>query len=318
MQTRKLGSTNLEVPPIMLGANVYGWTLGEAESLRQLDSAHDAGLTFIDTADVYSRWVPGHTGGESERIIGKWLAASGKRANVVVATKVGMDMGEGRQGLNPAYIEEAVEASLRRLQTDYIDLYQSHRDDETVPLEDTLGAYQKLIDQGKVRYIGASNYTGARLREAMETSARTGLVAYSTLQPHYNLVERAGYESDLAPVVAEYGLAVVPYFSLAAGFLTGKYRTPEDAAHKPRGTAVGKYINERGLRVVAALEAVAARLNSSMAAVALAWLIAKPGITPIASATSDAQLKELVAAATLTLDAAAIAQLNQASEPAAA
>ena len=226
MQTRKLGSTNLEVPPIMLGANVYGWTLGEAESLRQLDSAHDAGLTFIDTADVYSRWVPGHTGGESERIIGKWLAASGKRAKVVVATKVGMDMGEGRQGLNPAYIEEAVEASLRRLQTDYIDLYQSHRDDETVPLEDTLGAYQKLIDQGKVRYIGASNYTGARLREAMETSARTGLVAYSTLQPHYNLVERAGYESDLAPVVAEYGLAVVPYFSLAAGFLTGKYRTP--------------------------------------------------------------------------------------------
>ena len=318
MKTRKLGKTNLQVPPIMLGGNVYGWTLDETESLRQLDVAFDAGLNFIDTADVYSRWVPGHTGGESETIIGKWFAASGKRAKVVLATKVGMDMGEGRVGLATAYIPKAVEDSLRRLQTDYIDLYQSHKDDEKTPLEETLGAYQKLIDQGKVRYIGASNYTGARLRDAMETSKRTGLAAYSTLQPLYNLMERADYERDLAPVVAEYELAVVPYFSLAAGFLTGKYRKAEDAAGKARGGMVGKYLNERGFRVLEALDAVAARLKATPASVALAWLMAKPGVTPIASATSDAQLKDLIAAGDLTLDAAAMAELNAASAPAAA
>ena len=318
MKTRKLGKTNLQVPPIMLGGNVYGWTLDEAESLRQLDVAIDAGLNFIDTADVYSRWVPGHTGGESETIIGKWFAASGKRAKVVLATKVGMDMVDGRVCLSAAYIPKAVEDSLRRLQTDYIDLYQSHKDDEKTPLEETLGAYQKLIDQGKVRYIGASNYSGARLREAMETSKRPGMAAYATLQPLYNLMERADYERDLAPVVAEYGLAVVPYFSLAAGFLTGKYRKAEDAAGKARGGMVGKYLNERGFRVLGALDAVAARLKATPASVALAWLIAKPGVTPIASATSDAQLKDLIAAAELTLDAAAMAELDAASAPAAA
>jgi aryl-alcohol dehydrogenase-like predicted oxidoreductase len=318
MKTRKLGKTNLQVPPIMLGGNVYGWTISEAESLRQLDRALDAGLNFIDTADVYSRWVPGHTGGESETIVGKWFAASGKRAKVVLATKVGMDMGEGRVGLGAAYIEKAVEDSLRRLQTEYIDLYQSHNDDENAPLEETLGAYQKLIDQGKVRYIGASNYSGARLREAMETSAHAGLAAYATLQPLYNLMERAAYESDLDPVVAEYGLAVVPYFSLAGGFLTGKYRTPQDAEGKARGGIVGKYINERGFRVVRALEDVAARLSATPASVALAWLIAKPAVTPIASATSDAHLNQLIAAADLKLDAAAMKQLDAASAPAAA
>src|ERR1700728_4544462 len=206
MQTRKLGHTGIEIPVVMLGGNVFGWTVDEAESFRLLDAAFDAGLNFIDTADVYSRWIPGHVGGESETILGKWFARSGKRDRVIVATKVGMDMGDGKQGLAPKYIAEAVEASLRRLQTDYIDLYQSHKDDEKTPLEETLGAFQKLIDQGKVRYIGASNYTGARLREAMETSQRTGLAAYTTLQPHYNLMERAEYETDLAPVVAEYGL----------------------------------------------------------------------------------------------------------------
>ncbi len=320
MKTRKLGSTNLQVPPIMLGGNVYGWTLDEAESLRQLDKAFEAGLNFIDTADVYSRWVPGHTGGESETIIGKWFAASGKRAKVVLATKAGMDMGDGRVGLAAAYIPKAVEDSLRRLQTDYIDLYQSHKDDEKTPLEETLGAYQKLIDQGKVRYIGASNYSGTRLRTAMMASELPGMAAYSTLQPLYNLMERADYERDLAPVVKEYGLGVVPYFSLAAGFLTGKYRKPEDAAGKARGGMVGKYLNERGFRVV--LDALdsdsSAAEGTTPAAVALAWLIAKPAVTPIASATSDAQLKDLIAAADLTLDSAAITQLDAASAPASA
>jgi len=313
MKTRKLGRTTLEVPPIMLGGNVYGWTLGEAESLRQLDQAFEAGLNFIDTADVYSRWVPGHVGGESETILGKWFAGSGKRTGVVLATKVGMDMGEGRAGLAADYIVRAVEDSLRRLQTDYIDLYQSHKDDEKTPLDETLGAYQKLIEQGKVRYVGASNYSGARLREAMEAGKQAGAASYVTLQPLYNLMERAGYETDMAPVVAEYGLSVVPYFSLAAGFLTGKYRKPEDAAGKARGGMVGKYIDDRGFRVLAALDDVAGRVGATPASVALAWLIAKPAVTPIASATSAAQLKDLIAAADLTLDAAAMAQLDAAS-----
>lgn len=314
MQKRRLGRTELEVPVIMLGGNVFGWTVSEADSFRQLDQALDAGFNFIDTADVYSRWVPGHQGGESETIIGKWLARSGKRDQVVLATKAGMDMGHGKQGLSGKYIEQAVEASLRRLQTDRIDLYQSHKDDERTPLEETLSAYQKLIQQGKVRYIGASNYTGARLREAMETSARLKLPAYVSLQPHYNLVERAGYESDLAPVVAEFGLGVVPYFSLAAGFLTGKYRSVADKEGKARAGMVGKYLNDRGFAVLAALDAVAREHHSKPACVALAWLMAQPGITaPIASATSDEQLADLVSATQLTLDAASLAALTQAS-----
>ncbi len=313
MKTRKLGTTDLMVPPVMLGGNVYGWTLSEADSLRQLDRAFDAGLNFIDTADLYSRWVPGHSGGESESIIGKWFAASGKRNRVVLATKVGMDMGGGRVGLAASYIVKAVEDSLRRLQTDYIDLYQSHQDDPQTPPEVTLGAYRKLIEQGKVRYVGASNYSAARLREAMEAGRQPGNASYVTLQPHYNMMERTAYEATLAPVVAEYGLAVIPYFSLAAGFLTGKYRKPADAAGKARGGMVGRYLNERGFRVLAALDEVAARTGASVASVALAWLIARPAVTPIASATSDAQLRDLIAAADLALDADAIAQLDAAS-----
>ena len=313
MKIRKLGTTDLTVPPVMLGGNVYGWTLSEADSLRQLDRAFDAGLNFIDTADLYSRWVPGHSGGESESIIGKWFAASGKRNRVVLATKVGMDMGGGRVGLAASYIVKAVEDSLRRLQTDYIDLYQSHQDDPQTPPEVTLGAYQKLIEQGKVRYVGASNYSAARLREAMEAGRQPGNASYVTLQPHYNMMERTAYEATLAPVVAEYGLAVIPYFSLAAGFLTGKYRKPADTAGKARGGMVGRYLNERGFRVLAALDEVAARTGASVASVALAWLIARPAVTPIASATSDAQLRDLIAAADLALDADAIAQLDAAS-----
>jgi aryl-alcohol dehydrogenase-like predicted oxidoreductase len=314
MQKRKLGNTGIDVPVIMLGGNVFGWTVNESDSFRLLDAAFDAGLNFIDTADVYSRWIPGHVGGESETILGKWFARSGKRDGVILATKVGMDMGDGKQGLAPKYIEQAVEASLARLQTDRIDLYQSHKDDEKTPLEDTLAAFDRLIGQGKVRFIGASNYSGARLSEAQETSTRHDLASYQTLQPHYNLVERESYESDLAPVVAATGIGVIPYFSLAGGFLSGKYRSEADAKDKPRAGIVGKYLNPRGFRVIAALDEVAAACQSTPAAVALAWLIAQPGITaPIASATNEKQLADLVKAAELKLDAASVAKLSAAS-----
>lgn len=316
MQKRQLGTSNLQVPILCLGGNVFGWTLPEADSFRQLDHALDAGLNFIDTADVYSRWAPGHKGGESETVLGKWFAKSGKRSQVILATKVGMDMGDGKQGLKPAYIQQAVEDSLRRLQTDYIDLYQSHKDDESTPLEETLTAYDKLIKAGKVRHIGASNYSGKRLAQAIETSRKHSLPEYVSLQPHYNLVHREEFESDLLPVVQKYNVGVIPYFALAAGFLTGKYRTKEDAEGKARGGMVGKYINEQGLAVADAVEEVAKQQNSTPAAVALAWLIAQPGITaPIASATSLSQFHTLVAATQLRLSAASIERLNHASAP---
>ena len=304
---RKLGSTGIDVPVVMLGGNVFGWTVDEPASFRLLDAAFDAGLNFIDTADVYSRWIPGHTGGESETILGKWFARSGKRDKVIIATKLGMDMGDGKQGLAGKYIEQAVEASLKRLQTDRIDLYQAHKDDDKTPLEETLAAFDRLVKQGKVRFIGASNYTGARLRHALETSKQNGLARYETLQPHYNLIERQPYESDLAPVVAEYGLGVIPYFSLASGFLTGKYRSEADAKGKARGSIVGKYLNPAGFAVLDKLDALAGELKSTPAAVALAWLIAQPGITaPIASATNETQLADLVAATKLQLPCDAI------------
>ncbi len=319
MQKRKLGTSTLEVPVLCLGGNVYGWTLSEADTFRQLDQALDFGLNFIDTADVYSRWAPGHTGGESETLIGKWLVKSGKRKQVILATKVGMEMGEGKKGLKAGYIAQAVEDSLRRLQTDYIDLYQSHKDDDSTPLEETLGAYDKLIKAGKVRFIGASNYSGKRLAEAMETSRKHSLAAYVSLQPHYNLVHREDYEKDLLPAVEKYNLGVIPYFSLAAGFLTGKYRSQADAEGKARGGMVGKYLNDHGFAVVDALEEVAKQHNSTPARVALAWLITQPGITaPIASATSDQQLHDLVEATKLTLDKASIEKLNTVSAPLAA
>jgi len=316
MQKRKLGHTGVDVPVIMLGGNVFGWTIDEADSFRLLDAAFDAGLNFIDTADVYARWIPGHTGGESETILGKWFARSGKRGQVFIATKVGMDMGDGKQGLPPKYIAQAVEDSLRRLQTDCIDLYQSHKDDDKTPLEDTLAAFDRLVKQGKVRFIGASNYNGTRLREALETSRQSKLTSYATLQPHYNLVERESYEADLAPVVAEYGLGVIPYFSLASGFLTGKYRGESDAKGNARGAIVGKYLNPRGFAVLAALDAVAKEYNSTPASVALAWLLAQPGIAaPIASATNEKQIGDLVAATELKLDRASLEKLSAASAP---
>jgi len=298
----------------MLGGNVFGWTMDEAASFDLLDRAVDAGLNFIDTADVYSSWVPGHTGGESETILGNWFKKTGKRDQVILATKVGIE-----KGLAPNYIQEAVEDSLRRLQTDYIDLYQAHKDDPKTPLEHTLGAFDRLIQQGKVRFIGASNYSGARVREALEVSKENGLPAYQTLQPHYNLLEREEYEADLAPVAQEYGLGVIPYFSLASGFLTGKYRSKADLAGKTRGGMVEKYLNDRGLDVLQTLDSIAKTHNSTPARVALAWLLARPGITaPIASATTADQLNELVEASELSLERSAIEKLSAASAAATA
>jgi aryl-alcohol dehydrogenase-like predicted oxidoreductase len=315
VQKRRLGKNGPEVPVIALGGNVYGWTLAESDSLHQLDRAIEAGLTFVDTADMYSRWVPGHSGGESESIVGKWFKNSGRRKDVMLATKLGLEMGEGKSGLSAKYIAQAVDASLSRLQTDYIDLYQAHCDDEKTPLEETLDAFDRLIKAGKVRYIGASNYSGARLAEAMETSRKNGLAEYVSLQPHYNLVERRNFESDLLPVVQRYGIGVIPYFSLASGFLTGKYGRGGSTAGMARAGMVEKYRNERGYALVDALVEVANAHQSTPARVALAWLLAQPGVTaPIASATNDRQLDDLVASASLQLDAASMQRLNEVSE----
>jgi len=314
MQKRKLGNSGLEIAPLMFGGNVLGWTADEATSFRLLDAFVAAGLDAIDTADVYSRWAPGNRDGESEAIIGKWLKARGNRARVVIATKAGNEMAPDRKGLSKAYILRAVEDSLRRLQTDYIDLYQSHIDDASTPLEETLSAYQRLIEQGKVRAIGCSNYTAPRLAEALRISAAKRLPRYETLQPHYNLYERAGFEAELEPLCLKEGLGVIPYYALASGFLTGKYRSEADAGKSPRGARAKTYLNERGLRILAGLDRVAARTGAAPGTVALAWLMARPSITaPIASATSLAQLEELVAATRLKLDRDAIQELDRAS-----
>ena len=313
-KTRKLGRSELEVSPLMLGGNVFGWTVDEAASFRILDAYVDAGLNFIDTADIYSTWVPGHTGGESESIIGKWLKQSGKRSKVVLATKVGMQMGSGKKGLKREYILEEVEDSLRRLQTDHIDLYQSHQDDSETPLEETLGAFAKLIKDGKVRVIGASNYSADRLAEALRISAENGLPRYESLQPKYNLVERAEYESALEPLALKEEIGVIPYYSLASGFLTGKYRSEADLTKSARGGGVKKYLNEKGLGVLAALDRVAETHGSTPGKVAIAWLMAQPSITaPIASATSVEQVQDLVDATNLKLSEASIEALDLAS-----
>ncbi|AFU45936.1 NADP-dependent oxidoreductase domain-containing protein [Acidovorax sp. KKS102] len=315
MQLRSLGRSDLQVSPLCFGGNVFGWTADEATSFALLDAWVDAGFNFIDTADVYSRWAPGHTGGESESVIGRWLKRSGKRHHIVLATKVGKDMGDGKVGLRPAYIRQAVEASLQRLQTDHIDLYQSHDDDTTVPLADTLGAYADLIRAGKVRAIGASNYSAARLQEALQTSERLGLPRYESLQPLFNLYDRAVFEDALQPLCVQQQVGVINFYALAAGFLTGKYRTAADAAKSARGAnTTAKYLNDRGLRILAALDAVAQRYNATPGQVAVAWQMMQPGITaPIASATSVAQLHELVTATQLQLDSDALAQLDAAS-----
>jgi aryl-alcohol dehydrogenase-like predicted oxidoreductase len=314
MQTRRLGDTELAIVPVVFGGNVFGWTVDEALSFELLDAWVDRGFNCIDTADVYSVWVPGHVGGESETIIGKWLKQGGKRDQVVLLTKVGFEMKSGGKGLSKKYILEAVEDSLKRLQTDRIDLYQSHTDDQSVPLEETLEAYAQLIDEGKVRYIGASNYKGARLAEAEDLAEREKLPAYKTLQPEYNLHDRQGYEEDLAPVAEKYELGVIPYFSLASGFLTGKYQSAEDAKGKNRETRVQKYFDERGMKILKALKKVSEETGAEQAAVSLAWLLEQPTITaPIASATNTQQMEALFAAVDLKLSAAQLASLTDAS-----
>jgi aryl-alcohol dehydrogenase-like predicted oxidoreductase len=312
---RELGRSGLMVSPLCLGGNVFGWTADEATSFSLLDAWLDAGFNFVDTADVYSGWVPGHVGGESETVIGKWLKKTGKRDRVVLATKVGNAMAPDRKGLKPAYIRRAVEDSLRRLQTDYIDLYQSHVDDAETPVAETLGAYAELISAGKVRAIGASNFDPLRLAEALRASAEQGLPRYQSLQPLFNPIDRKVFEEALEPLCLAENVGVINYYGLAAGFLTGKYRKPEDATKSPRGkTIVGRYLNERGLRVLAALDAVAARRNATPGQVALAWQMVRPAITaPIASATSLAQMAELVAAAQLQLGAEDRAEIDSAS-----
>ena len=314
MEDRSLGRSGIKVPPLMFGGNVFGWTIDKAQSHRILDRLVDAGLYAIDTADVYSAWAPGHQGGESETIIGEWLKASGKRGQVVIATKVGMKMGSGEQGLSRGWIVKEVEASLRRLQTDVIDLYQAHKDDETVPLEETLGAFADLIKAGKVRAIGASNYSAPRLKEALEVSAKNGLPRYETLQPLYNLMDRKVFEEALEPLCRAEGIGVINYYALASGFLSGKYRSEADFGKSKRGGNMGKYLTPRGLKVLAALDAVAGEVAATPAQVAIAWLLAKPAVTaPIASATSFDQLEDLLGATALGLSPAQVAALDEAS-----
>jgi aryl-alcohol dehydrogenase-like predicted oxidoreductase len=316
MKKRKLGNSGLEVAPLALGGNVFGWTIDEPASFQVLDAFLAAGFNFVDTADMYSTWKPGNKGGESETIIGNWMKKSANRKKVLVATKVGMDLGASMKGLSKDYIFRAAEASLRRLQTDYIDLYQAHTDDATVPLQETLEAFGQLVKQGKVRAIGASNYQAPRLSEALDVSKKHGLPRYESLQPLYNLYDRADYEAALEPVCRENGVGVIPYYSLASGFLTGKYRGEGDLAKSARGAGVKKYLNERGFRILAALEQMAKKYNSTPAKVSLAWLLTRPTITaPIASATNVAQLRELVDATNLNLDRESVQLLDQASAP---
>ena len=315
MQFRSLGRSGLKVAPFAFGGNVFGWTADEKTSFELLDRFVERGFNLVDTADVYSRWVPGHGGGESEAIIGRWLKkGAGRRDKIVLATKVGIEMGPDQKGLSAGRIKEAVDASLARLQTERIDLYQAHRDDESVPLEETLEAFDQLIRAGKVRAIGASNYTAPRLAEALKVSAAHGLARFETLQPEYNMVERKGFEDQLAPLCRQQEIGVINYYSLASGFLSGKYRSEADLSKSTRGGKVKAYLNPRGEAILSALDAAASEYQATPAAIALAWLIAQPVITaPIASATSVEQLDQLLKAPEIELDGATIMALNQAS-----
>jgi len=310
---RRLGASGLTTPPLILGGNVFGWTAERQASFAILDAFVDGGGRMIDTADSYSTWVPGHRGGESESIIGAWLRQRGRRDDVLIATKVGAEMG-GTKGLAATRIAEAVEGSLQRLGTDHIDLYFAHYDDPATPFDDTLEAFDRLVRAGKVRAIGASNHDAARLRQALDVSAARGLASYTVLQPHFNLLERARFEGPLQDLCVERGIAAVPYFPLASGFLTGKYRRQADTAGAARGGAVGRYLDARGLAVLAAVDAVAADAGATPAQVALAWLAAQRSVTaPIASATSVAQVEELLGAMRLVLTLRQLAALDAAS-----
>ena len=315
MEKRQLGQSTLHVTPIAFGGNVFGWTADEKTSFALLDHFVASGFNFIDSADVYSRWHPGNKGGESEVIIGNWLNARGGRDKVIIATKLGIEMAPGKKGLSRQYMMQAVEDSLQRLQTDYIDLYQSHRDDPETPIEETLSAYADLIAAGKIREIGASNFSAERLAESLKMGTEKGLPRYQSLQPHYSLVERQEFEGPLEDLCLREKIGTIGYYSLASGFLTGKYRSAADTQGKARGSRVEKYLNGYGFGVIAALDDVAKRYNAKPVQIALAWLIARPSVTaPIASATNLEQLAELLKAAEIELDAAAIAQIDVASK----
>lgn len=316
MEKRKLGRTALSIAPLVFGGNVFGWTADEPTSFRLLDAFTDAGFNAIDTADVYSAWAPGNKGGESETIIGKWLRQSGRsRESVVLITKVGSDLGEGRKGLSKRWIMQAVEDSLKRLQTDHIDLYLSHWPDADTPYDETLSAYQSLIEAGKVRHIGASNLDADQLRSALDTAAARGLPRYDVLQPEYNLYDRGGFDGPLRNLCLSEEIGVITYFSLASGFLSGKYRSHKDVEGKTRGEAVAKYLDGRGMRILNALDEVAASRQAKPAEVALAWLMARRGVTgPIASATSLEQVQSLIRSADLTLSEEELRLLNEASD----
>jgi len=314
MQTRPLGRSGLSIAPLMFGGNVFGWTADRETTFRLLDAFVAAGFNAIDTAEAYSSWVPGHKGGESEALIGEWLEKSGKRDQVVIATKVGWHDGGETGLLREANIIRAAEDSLKRLKTDVIDLYQSHKDDAGTPFEETLGAFARLIEQGKVRAVGASNISAERLQEALDVSGRTGLPRYESVQPPYNLYDRRAFEDELQPLVEREGLGVISYYGLAAGFLTGKYRSQDDLAKSTRGGGVSRYLDTRGFRILGVLDEVSDAMSATPAQVALAWLMHKPAITaPIASATSVEQFEELAKAAELKLDPATLATLDAAS-----
>jgi len=314
MEKRKLGNTGFEVAPVAFGGNVFGWTVDEAMSFRLLDAFVAAGFNLIDTADSYSRWVTGHKGGESETIIGRWIAKRAHHDDVIIATKVGSDMGHGHKLLRKDYILKAAEASLARLQVDCIDLYQSHWDDENTPFEEVLSAYDQLIRQGKVKAIGASNLSAARLKQALEVSQSQGLPRYETLQPHYNLYERASFEGELQQLCLHENIGVITYFSLAAGFLTGKYRSESDFSKSARGPGMKKFLNQRGMKILDTLDEVSKRYDATPAQISLAWLMVRPGVTaPIASATNLDQLRDLVRSTEIKLDHDATRMLEAAS-----
>ena len=314
MEKRKLGRSGLEVAPVVFGGNVFGWSVDQAGANRLLDSFVDLGFNAIDTANSYPRWVPNALDGESEIIIGKWLKASGKRDRVLLFTKVGSEISADRKGLSRRHIIAECEGSLKRLGIDTIDLYQSHRDDASTPMEDTLTAYADLIREGKVRAIGASNFTAERLKQAIDTSRRLKLPRYDVLQPKYNLYDRSEYEGPLADLCNKEEIGVIPFYALANGFLTGKYRGPADFGKSAaRGSRMGSYLNERGKRILAALDAVSAKHKVKPAAIALAWLMSRPLVIPIASATKPEQLGDFAAAANIRLDRDDLEQLNLAS-----
>lgn len=310
-----MGGTGLQIAPLAFGGNVFGWTVDEKMAFRLLDEFVDGGFNLIDTADSYSRWAPGNKGGESEIIIGNWTKKRRNRQMVVIATKVGSDMGQGRRDISKKYILQAAENSLRRLQTDFIDLYQTHWDVESVPVEETLEAYRKLVDEGKVRWIGASNLSPERLRASLAASDRNGYPRYQTLQPEYNLCDRQKFENSYEKICAEQNLGVISYYSLASGFLSGKYRTEADFEKSPRGNGVRKYFDGRGLRIIGALDEVSKQFHATPATIAFAWLQSRPTVTaPIASATNLDQLESLMKASELKLTQDAISILNAASE----